>query len=91
MFTHFNPWIFWDGSLLAAGLDGANFILSLLLITLLLVVEHSQVIHGSIRDRVATLKLPVRWAVWYGLLAGILILGIYGPGYSASSFAYMNF
>ena len=54
-------------------------------------VEHSQVTHGSIRDRVATLKLPVRWAVWYGLLAGILILGIYGPGYSASSFAYMNF
>ena len=91
MFTHFNPWIFWDGSLLTAGLDGANFLLSLLLIALLLVVEHSQVTHGSIRDRVATLKLPVRWAVWYGLLAGILILGIYGPGYSASSFAYMNF
>ena len=85
MFTHFNPWIFWDGSLLTAGLDGANLILSLLLITLLLVVEHSQV------TRVATLKLPVRWVVWYGLLAGILILGIYGPGYSASSFAYMNF
>lgn len=91
MFTHFNPWIFWDGSLLNAGLDGANLILSLLLITLLLVVEHSQVTRGSIRDRVATLKLPVRWVVWYGLLAGILILGIYGPGYSASSFAYMNF
>ena len=91
MFTHVNPWIFWDGSLLNAGLDGANFLLSLLLITLLLVVEHSQVTRGSIRDRVATLKLPVRWVVWYGLLAGILILGIYGPGYNASSFAYMNF
>ena len=34
MFTHFNPWIFWDGSLLTAGLDGANFLLSLLLIAL---------------------------------------------------------
>ena len=91
LFPHFNPWIFWDGTLFTAGLDGANFLLSLLLIAFLLVVEHSQVTHGSIRDRVVTLKLPVRWAVWYGLLAGILILGIYGPGYSASSFAYMNF
>lgn len=91
MFTQFNPWIFWDGSLVSAGLNTPNFILSLLLIVLLLVVEQSQVKRGSIRDRIATLKLPVRWVIWYGLLAGILILGIYGPGYDASSFAYMNF
>ena len=78
-------------SLVFYAFAGWKKLIFLLLIALLLVVEHSQVTHGSIRDRVATLKLPVRWAVWYGLLAGILILGIYGPGYSASSFAYMNF
>ena len=67
MFTQFNPWAFWDGTLYTAGLDRGNFILSLLLIGLLLLV------------------------VWYAALAGILILGIYGAGYDASSFAYMNF
>lgn len=91
MFTQFNPWIFWDGSLFTAGLNQANFILSLLLIVLLLVVEQMQIKQGPIRDRIATLKLPVRWMVWYAVLAALLILGIYGPGYSASSFAYMNF
>ena len=91
MFTQFNPWIFWDGSLYTAGLDRANFILSLLLIAFLLVVEQSQIKNGPVRDRIAKLKLPVRWLVWYAALAGILILGIYGAGYDASSFVYMNF
>lgn len=91
MFTYFNPWIFWDESLYTAGLDRANFILSLLLIILLLVVEQMQIRHGPIRDRIATFKLPLRWLVWYAALAGILIFGIYGSGYDASSFVYMNF
>ena len=91
MFTQFNPWAFWDGTLYTAGLDRGNFILSLLLIGLLLLVEQSQIKNGPIRDRIARLKLPVRWVVWYAALAGILILGIYGAGYDASSFAYMNF
>lgn len=54
-------------------------------------MEQSQIKNGPIRDRIARLKLPVRWVVWYAALAGILILGIYGAGYDASSFAYMNF
>lgn len=91
MFTQFNPWIFWDGSLYTAGLDRANFILSLLLIVFLLLVEQSQIKNGPVRDRIAKLKLPVRWIVWYAALTGILILGIYGAGYDASSFVYMNF
>lgn len=74
------------------GLDRANFILSLLLIVFLLLVEQSQIKNGPVRDRIAKLKLPVRWIVWYAALTGILILGIYGrPGYDASSFVYMNF
>ena len=91
MFTKFNPWIFWDKSLYTAGLDRANMILSLLLIVFLLLVEQSQIKNGPIRDRIAKLKLPVRWIVWYAALAGLLILGIYGAGYDASSFVYMNF
>jgi D-alanyl-lipoteichoic acid acyltransferase DltB (MBOAT superfamily) len=91
MFTHFNPWVFWDGTLFTAGLDPSGFLLSLLLIALLLVVEHVQVKNGPLRDRIARMRLPVRWIIWYAALAGILILGIYGAAYDASTFAYMNF
>ena len=91
MFTRFNPWALWDGTLCTAGLDLPNVSLSLCLVLLLLAVERAQIQNGPIRDRLARTWLPLRWLVWYAALAGILIFGIYGAGYSASSFAYMNF
>ena len=35
--------------------------------------------------------LPVRWAVYLILIFAILVLGVYGPGYDASSFIYFAF
>ena len=32
-----------------------------------------------------------RYAILYGMIMAILLLGIYGPGYNASSFMYVNF
>ena len=32
-----------------------------------------------------------RWLVYYGLIFAVLILGIYGPEYDASTFIYFQF
>ena len=32
-----------------------------------------------------------RWLVYYGLIFAVLIFGIYGPGYDASTFIYFQF
>ncbi len=45
----------------------------------------------SIRTRAAKLPLPVRFAIYLGLFLAVVIFGIYGPGYSAGGFIYMNF
>lgn len=45
----------------------------------------------SIRSTVSTQNLPFRWAVWFVLIFTIIILGHYGPGYSASEFIYGGF
>ena len=45
----------------------------------------------SIRDELARLFLPVRWGLLLLLFAVVVLLGIYGPGYSDSAFIYMNF
>lgn len=45
----------------------------------------------SIRNAVASRPLAVRWCAYYGLFLIVLILGVYGPGYSDSAFIYMNF
>lgn len=46
---------------------------------------------GSVRVLLEKRMLPVRWFVYLGLIALVLLLGIYGPGYLASEFIYMNF
>ena len=36
-------------------------------------------------------RLPVRWSVYYILLFSVLLFGIYGSGYDAGQFLYMQF
>ncbi|MFI3202008.1 MAG: MBOAT family O-acyltransferase [Eubacteriales bacterium] len=45
----------------------------------------------SIRESLDQQNLPFRWCIWILLIFTILILGHYGPGYSASEFIYGGF
>lgn len=45
----------------------------------------------TVRDRIANKKLIIRWIIWIGLLFYCILLGQYGPGYSASEFIYQGF
>lgn len=46
--------------------------------------------HG-IRKSIAGKRLPVRWLLWMSLLFFVILLGEYGPGYSATEFIYQGF
>ena len=51
-------------------------------------------IHNQKEDMRVTLeKKPIwlRWIALYALLFYVILLGKYGPGYSASEFIYQNF
>lgn len=45
----------------------------------------------SVREKVAALKLPVRWILYYALVFAVILWGYYGPGYSAAEFIYQGF
>ena len=83
----------WDGSLLTLGLDGADLIVLAASLLLMLLVALWQEKHpdATVRGRLAALPLPLRWGLWLGGLLTVLILGIYGPGYSSAQFIYMGF
>ncbi len=85
-----NPEIFFDGSLFKLGLDGPNFILMVVSLFVLLIVSLLQE-KDSVRKQIARQNLPFRWIIWYGLIFGILIFGMYGPGYNAADFIYQGF
>lgn len=45
----------------------------------------------NIRESVAGLVLPVRWALYLALLFGVILFGIYGPGFDPKNFVYAGF
>ncbi len=86
----FNPHVLWDGSVLMLGLDAVEMGITILSLLLLCVVSVLQQKEG-VRERISRKPLPVRWILWYALLFGVILLGCYGPGYSASEFIYQGF
>ena len=91
MCTSFNIKIFTDETLMNFGLDGKDWIVLIISIALMLYVDYLNE-HGiKIRAKIAGSSLPVRWFVYYIAVLAVLIIGIYGVGYDASSFIYQNF
>lgn len=90
MVCNLQPWQLLDETLYTYGLDRENFILVLFLLILLWAVSMLQE-RGSLRERIAGYNMVFRWAIYYGAIIALVVLGIYGPGYDASSFEYMGF
>ena len=70
--------------------DSAVLVLGLGLMLLVSVLSE-RMESGCLRDKIAALKLPLRWALWLGLLMTVLVFGVYGPGYDKAQFIYMGF
>ncbi len=91
MLSALNLNVFTDGTLLNFGLDSKDWSVLVIGIALMLYVDYKNE-HGiKIREKLAGLCLPLRWAVYYTAILAVIIIGIYGVGYDASSFIYQNF
>ena len=79
-----------DGSLFALGLDAIEATIAIVSLLMLLAVSllHQE---ESVRERLARRNIVVRWVVLYALLFYVILLGYYGPGYSAAEFIYQGF
>ncbi len=67
--------------------DFCVVLLSLVLIRKISMLQQK----ASVREAIANRNIVLRWAIYYGAIFAIIILGIYGVGYSASDFVYANF
>lgn len=89
MFTFYNPWVLFDGSLLALGLSGKEWVVLLLSVALLWVVGVQQR-SICIRDRILEQHLVVRWAIYLAAICVVWIWGTYGFGFG-QDFIYGGF
>ena len=91
MFTVYNPWVFTDGTLLTLGLDAANWNVLILSMLILLAVSIANENGINVRERISQQNIIFQWICYLAGIFAVLIFGIYGSGYDASAFMYLNF
>ena len=91
MFTDFRLSAFTDGTLVSLGVDGKDYVITLIVLLIVLAVGVLKERGVKIREAIAAQKLPVRWTVYYMLLLAIVIFGGYGFGYTGIDPIYAGF
>ena len=91
VFTTFNPWIWFDGSLFTLGVSQKEFYILLIALLILLIVSLMQEKGICVRDKIQEQGIIVRWGIYYTAILFVFLCGVYGIGYDASGFIYMQF
>lgn len=92
MFTRFNPWVLFDGSLYTLGLERME--VSILIVALAALFAVSCVryqLHQNIDMFLAEQCIWFRWLILLALIFSIVIFGVYGPEYDVTQFIYFQF
>ncbi|WP_290443210.1 MBOAT family O-acyltransferase [Clostridium sp. CF012] len=87
---YFNPRVFLDGSIFKLGLDSKEFIIAIVGIFLVIIVDLMQK-KWNLRIQLSKQNIIFRWTIYISVIVVILILGMYGPGYSMKQFIYSQF
>ncbi|MCR5249850.1 MAG: MBOAT family protein [Lachnospiraceae bacterium] len=92
MFTHFNPWVLFDGSLYNWGLDRREAGILVFGVLLLFVISLLRERKGcDIGSYLLTQNLWFRWAVFLFLITAVLVWGEYGVDFDSAQFIYFDF
>ena len=90
MVRTYNPWILFDDSLFALGLDWKEWLVLLLSIGVLVKIEKMQT-RVCVRDKILEMPLMIRWILYIAAIMSIYIYGTYGFGFNAQDFIYGGF
>ena len=90
MFSEFNPWIFFDGSLYELGLDSGGFLIAGAAILVMFIVDRIRS-KRSILHSLADQNAVFRWVLYFALVISIFIFGVYGNDYVQTQFIYFQF
>jgi len=83
-------WVLFDGSLYKHGLDAKNFHVVFVFLLIVWIVDILSE-KFDVREKLDKWPLVLRWLVYFALILSVVIFGIYGQAYDASSFVYGGF
>lgn len=88
---NWNPWIFFDGSILKLGVTHKDLNVIFISLFVLLIIDALREKYGYARTWIDRQNLVFRWILYIVLFFAVIILGLYGPDYNASQFIYGQF
>jgi D-alanyl-lipoteichoic acid acyltransferase DltB (MBOAT superfamily) len=88
--TEWTPWVLFDGTIYTCGISQRSFLAWTICVLLAAVVERLQE-KGNVRAMLEKQHLILRWGIYLGAIALVIVLGVYGPGYDATQFLYGQF
>ena len=91
MFTKFNPWVLFDGSLFQLGLDEKEFFVLLFAVTILILVDVMTYKKKDILGAFTSQPIWFRWIVTWIWIGVLLVFGVYGENYQSAAFIYFQF
>lgn len=92
LFTVRNPWIFFNDSVFALGLDVKEVVLLLLSVILLFVVSYQQGrMKMEIGEWLQQQHIILRWGIYTAAILCAVVFGTYGYGFDAKDFIYGGF
>ena len=91
IFTKGNIWKLFDGSIYKCGLNESNFWLMVGGILILIIADCTKRKGLCIRAEILKQGCLFRWGIIILAVLVILVFGIWGPGYDATSFIYFQF
>lgn len=87
----FNPGIFLNGHMLELGLCQIDWLILVFMCVVWLISSLIAENGVNVREFISKQNIAVRWGIWIAAIALIMIFGVYGPGYDASTFIYRGF
>ncbi len=92
MFTHFDPWVIFDGSIFKWGLDRREMgILLFGVLLMLLAAAVREVKKVDVGVFLQKQNLWFRWVVYIFLITAVVVWGEYGVDFDSAQFIYFNF
>lgn len=91
MFTTYNPWIMFDGSIYNCGLNAKNYWIMIVGIGILFIADMLKQRGIIIRKLIMEQDYWFRWLIIDATIIIIFVFGIWGSAYDAASFIYFQF
>lgn len=91
IFTFDNIGKLFNGELFKIGFNTSDFIVLIIGTIIMFLVSLLQEKGYNLREKISKQNIIFRWSLYYLAIFSIIILGVYGKGYSASSFIYGQF